>query len=84
AEVREEDHSRRDCTHKLFRIESVVLFTISVDNTHISPEVVSGLINARHHAESLLSVSALLNKSNFQKMGGSDHCHRFRIGFLWQ
>ncbi|MGH2339711.1 hypothetical protein ACRB9V_24045, partial [Salmonella enterica subsp. enterica serovar Paratyphi A] len=43
-EVREEDHSRRDCTHKLFRIESVVLFTISVDNTHISPEVVSGLV----------------------------------------
>ncbi|EDR7755912.1 hypothetical protein CWF37_002655, partial [Salmonella enterica subsp. enterica serovar Typhi] len=38
----------------------------------------------RHHAESLLSVSALLNKSNFQEMDGSDHCHRFRIGSLWQ
>ncbi|EAW9394626.1 hypothetical protein QE38_10515 [Salmonella enterica] len=32
----------------------------------------------------MLSVSALLNKSNFQEMDGSDHCHRFRIGFLWQ
>ncbi|EAV6853227.1 hypothetical protein FNA32_00005, partial [Salmonella enterica] len=42
------------------------------------------LINARHHAESLLSVSALLNKSNFQEMDESDHCSRFRIGFLWQ
>ncbi len=25
AEVREEDHSVRDCTHKLFRIESVAI-----------------------------------------------------------
>ncbi|EDR2625724.1 hypothetical protein T049_001412 [Salmonella enterica subsp. enterica serovar Thompson] len=38
----------------------------------------------RYQAESLPSVSTLLNKSNFQEMDGSDHCSRFRIGSLWQ